>query len=120
VLEALPAVKQDASLIPHTRRDHVVLAFSPWYEGRQEEFLYVSRRGSMRRIGIIGVGLLGSAVASRLLQHDFEVPGYDTRPGQLNALDVQGLRAATSIAEAAAGADVVLTHRPANKIRIHF
>ena len=32
------------------------------------------------------VGLLGSAVAARLLQHGFEVIGYDTRVTQLEAL----------------------------------
>jgi 3-hydroxyisobutyrate dehydrogenase-like beta-hydroxyacid dehydrogenase len=31
----------------------------------------------MQRIGIVGVGLLGSAVASRLLHSGFEVIGYD-------------------------------------------
>ncbi len=32
----------------------------------------------MRRIGIVGVGLLGSSVALRPLQSGFEVTGYDT------------------------------------------
>lgn len=66
----------------------------------------------MRRIGIIGVGLLGSAVASRLLQRGFEVTGFDTRPEQVKALGAQGLRAASSIAEAAAGVDAVCTMLP--------
>ena len=66
----------------------------------------------MRRIGIVGVGLLGSAVASRLLQGGFQVTGYDTRPAQVEALRPQGLRPATSIAEAAAGADAVFTILP--------
>ena len=66
----------------------------------------------MRRIGIIGVGLLGSAVASRLLKGGFEVTGYDTRPGQVEALRPQGLKAAVSIAEAAAGADAIFTILP--------
>ncbi|TAK07946.1 NAD(P)-dependent oxidoreductase [bacterium] len=66
----------------------------------------------MRRIGIIGVGLLGSAVASRLLQGKFEVKGYDTRPEQVKALQPQGLIAAESIAEAAAKADAVFTILP--------
>ncbi len=66
----------------------------------------------MRRIGIIGVGLLGSAVASRLLQHGFEVTGYDTRPAQVEALRPQGLRAAATIAEASAAADAVFTILP--------
>jgi len=66
----------------------------------------------MRRIGIIGVGLLGRAVASRLLQGGFQVTGYDTRPEQVKALRSQGLRPAASIAEAAAGADAVFTLLP--------
>jgi 3-hydroxyisobutyrate dehydrogenase-like beta-hydroxyacid dehydrogenase len=66
----------------------------------------------MQRIGIIGVGLLGSAVATRLLQGGFEVTGYDTRATQLEALRPQGLHAATSVAEAAAEADAVFTILP--------
>ncbi len=66
----------------------------------------------MKRIGIIGVGLLGSAVASRLLQGKLEVKGYDTRPEQIKALHAKGLRAAKSIAEAAAEAEAVFTILP--------
>jgi 3-hydroxyisobutyrate dehydrogenase-like beta-hydroxyacid dehydrogenase len=69
----------------------------------------------MRRIGIVGVGLLGSAVATRLLQRGFEVIGYDTRVAQVEALQPQGLRAATSVAEAAAEADAVFTFFPPSK-----
>lgn len=66
----------------------------------------------MRRAGIIGVGLLGSAVASRLLESGFEVTGYDTRPEQVEALRPRGLKPAGSAAEASAGADAVLTILP--------
>ena len=66
----------------------------------------------MKRIGIIGVGLLGSAVATRLLKGKFEVKGYDTRPEQIKALRSQGLIAAGSIAEVAADADAVFTILP--------
>src|SRR5438093_4820 len=66
----------------------------------------------MKRIGIIGVGLLGSAVASRLLKGKFEVKGYDTRPEQVRALQAEGLKAAKSIAEAAAETDAVFTILP--------
>src|SRR5574337_1190334 len=66
----------------------------------------------MKRIGIIGVGLLGSAVASRLLKGGFEVKGYDTRSEQVKALQAQGLKAAENIAEAAAEADAVFTILP--------
>ena len=67
---------------------------------------------TMRRIGIVGVGLLGSSVALRLLQSGFEVTGYDTRREQIEALRPRGLRAAATIAEAAMGTDAVFTILP--------
>jgi 3-hydroxyisobutyrate dehydrogenase-like beta-hydroxyacid dehydrogenase len=66
----------------------------------------------MKRIVIIGVGLLGSAVASRLLKGGFQVAAYDSRPEQVKALQAQGLIATASIAEAAAEADAVFTILP--------
>jgi 3-hydroxyisobutyrate dehydrogenase-like beta-hydroxyacid dehydrogenase len=66
----------------------------------------------MKRVGIIGVGLLGTAVASRLLEAGFEVVGYDTRPEQLTTLGTRGLRPAASVKEAAAGADAIFTILP--------
>jgi len=66
----------------------------------------------MKRIGIIGVGLLGSAVATRLLQAKFEVKGYDTRREQVEALRAQGLIAAGSIAEVAADTDAIFIILP--------
>lgn len=66
----------------------------------------------MQRIGVIGVGLLGSAVASRLLAKGFQVTGYDTRREQVTALRPQGLIAAASANDAVAGADAVFTILP--------
>jgi 2-hydroxy-3-oxopropionate reductase len=66
----------------------------------------------VKRIGIVGVGLLGSAVASRLLQGKFAVTGYDTRAEPLRALKVRGLIAARSVAEAAANAEAIFTILP--------
>jgi len=66
----------------------------------------------IQRIAIIGVGLLGSAVASRLLAGGFAVTGYDSRPEQLKALGPRGLRGASSLTEAATGADAVFTILP--------
>jgi 3-hydroxyisobutyrate dehydrogenase-like beta-hydroxyacid dehydrogenase len=66
----------------------------------------------MKRIGIIGLGLLGSAVASRLLQGKFEVKGYDIRPERLKALEAQGLIAARTPAEVVAEADAAFTILP--------
>ena len=64
------------------------------------------------KVGIVGVGLLGSAVASRLLARGYEVVGHDTRPEQVAALAASGLRAAKTVGDAAAGADAVITILP--------
>ena len=69
----------------------------------------------MKRIGIVGVGLLGSAVAARLLQGKFVVTGYDTRPEPLRALKARGLIAARSVAEAATEAEAIFTILPSLK-----
>jgi 3-hydroxyisobutyrate dehydrogenase-like beta-hydroxyacid dehydrogenase len=66
----------------------------------------------MKRIAIVGVGLLGSAVASRLLEGGFEVVGYDSLPDQVTRLAPRGLLAATSVKDAAAGADAIFTILP--------
>ena len=66
----------------------------------------------MKRIGIVGVGLLGSAVASRLLQAKFQVKGYDTDPAQLKLLQGRGLVTAVSPSELASESDAVFTILP--------
>jgi 2-hydroxy-3-oxopropionate reductase len=66
----------------------------------------------MRKIGIVGVGLLGTAVAERLLDAGLEVSGYDTRPAQLAVLRPRGLRPVAGAAETARGADAVFTILP--------
>ena len=66
----------------------------------------------MKRIAVVGVGLLGSAVASRLLAGGFTVTGYDIRPDQLAGLGPRGLRAAANLRDAAEGAEAVFTILP--------
>ncbi len=71
------------------------------------------RKGAIvKRIGIIGVGQLGSAVAARLLKTKVQVKGYDTCPAQVKALRSKGLIAATSIREAVAEAEAVFIILP--------
>ena len=69
----------------------------------------------MKRIAIVGVGLLGSAVASRLLEGGFKVTGCDTRPDQLARLRSRGLEPAASLKDAAAGAQAVFTILPSSE-----
>jgi 3-hydroxyisobutyrate dehydrogenase-like beta-hydroxyacid dehydrogenase len=66
----------------------------------------------MKRIAIVGIGLLGSAVASRLLEAGADVAGYDVRPEQAEALRPRGLEPAGSLAEAVAGREMVFTILP--------
>lgn len=66
----------------------------------------------MTRVAIVGVGLLGSAVARRLLAAGFAVCGYDVRRAAVDALATEGLAAAASVADAVQGADVVFTILP--------
>lgn len=63
----------------------------------------------MHRVGIVGLGLLGTAVASRLLHGGVEVTGYDLRAEQSDALASAGLRAAEHTAGACEGVDAVFT-----------
>lgn len=64
------------------------------------------------KVGIVGVGLLGGAVAQRLLAGGHSVRGYDTRREALAALAPRGLEPAASAAEAATGAEAVFTILP--------
>jgi 3-hydroxyisobutyrate dehydrogenase-like beta-hydroxyacid dehydrogenase len=70
----------------------------------------------MKRITVLGLGLLGDAVAQRLLAGGFEVTGYDVRPEAIENLAGKGLKAASSVAKAVADADLVFTVLPSLKI----
>jgi 3-hydroxyisobutyrate dehydrogenase-like beta-hydroxyacid dehydrogenase len=60
-------------------------------------------------IGLIGLGLLGQALAQRLLGAGFGVVGYDIEPAKTAALVKLGARPASSIADVAVlGAPVIL------------
>ncbi|MBI4893628.1 MAG: NAD(P)-dependent oxidoreductase [Acidobacteria bacterium] len=60
-------------------------------------------------VGLIGVGLVGTALAERLLAAGFQVTGYDTDPAQLEALRKLGGRPAASPQEAAAAPRLLLS-----------
>lgn len=62
---------------------------------------------SVETIGIVGLGLLGHAVASRLIAAKYPVVGYDVVPDKVRALTMLGGRAAASIDEVDKSADAV-------------
>jgi 2-hydroxy-3-oxopropionate reductase len=65
-----------------------------------------------RPVGIVGVGLLGGAVAGVLLRAGYRIVGYDVVQERVAVLIAQGGRPAGSPAEVAAQADVVFTVLP--------
>lgn len=59
-------------------------------------------------IGLIGIGLMGSALAHRLLHAGFDVIGFDLDPARREALEKAGGRSANSVLEVADRCDHVL------------
>jgi len=64
------------------------------------------------RVGLLGVGLMGSAMGRRLLARGVKVVAWDREPEHVRALADRGAEAARSPAEVVAGADVVITMLP--------
>lgn len=63
---------------------------------------------SMRRIGLLGLGAMGSGMAARLAEAGFEVHAYNRTSAKAQALAEHGVRVAASPAAAARGADALL------------
>jgi 3-hydroxyisobutyrate dehydrogenase-like beta-hydroxyacid dehydrogenase len=59
-------------------------------------------------IGCIGLGLMGEAIAARLLASGYRVAGYDIVPAKVDAARQRGVEACRSACEVAGLADVVL------------
>lgn len=70
----------------------------------------------MSDIGLIGLGLLGSAIAERLLASGRNVAGYDLDPAKRALLQEAGGTAVASIAELVVGAPVILLSLPDSQI----
>jgi len=61
-----------------------------------------------KTVGLVGLGLMGSAIAQRLLGAGFGVRGYDLDAGKRAHLVAAGGTAASGIAEIATGSEVVV------------
>jgi 3-hydroxyisobutyrate dehydrogenase len=64
------------------------------------------------RVGLLGVGLMGSAMAHRLLDQDIEVVAWDRHPEQVADLEERGARRVDQLTELAPAVDVVITMLP--------
>src|SRR5262249_54678765 len=69
----------------------------------------------MARIGFIGLGNMGLPMAQNLLKAGHAVTGYDVAKGSVGRLSAAGGAAATSVVEACAGAEVLITMLPAGE-----
>jgi 3-hydroxyisobutyrate dehydrogenase len=69
----------------------------------------------MARIGFIGLGNMGGPMARNLLKAGHQVAGFDLVPAALEAFAAAGGTRAGSAAEAARGAEFVVTMLPAGK-----
>lgn len=66
----------------------------------------------MTTIGIVGLGLLGSAIASRFIKAGHAVVGFDILPARVAALTAMGGKVAPSAADVARSAEAVCTLLP--------
>lgn len=66
----------------------------------------------IQTIGVVGLGLMGSAISENLIKRDYAVIGYDILSGQIEVLKKKGGTSAANCAEVAEIADVVLTSLP--------
>jgi L-threonate 2-dehydrogenase len=65
-----------------------------------------------KTVAVIGLGIMGGAIARNLLAKGFAVRGFDIDEGRRDTLAAAGLAPAGSAAEAAEGAEVALTSLP--------
>ncbi len=65
-----------------------------------------------KKIGMIGVGIMGSAMSANLLKAGYKVIGYDVDLQQIDALVREGGSGAGSCREVAEQADVIITSLP--------
>src|ERR1700674_2768206 len=67
---------------------------------------------SVDRVGVIGLGIMGSAMSGNLIGAGFAVLGYDVLAGRRAALSKAGGRAARSVRDVAARAPIIITSLP--------
>ena len=65
-----------------------------------------------KRVGIIGLGIMGSAMTKNLVPAGFSVTGYDVSAPMMDRFRAMGGKAAKSVAEVGAAADILITSLP--------
>ena len=68
------------------------------------------------RVGLLGVGLMGTAMAHRLLNQGVPVIAWDRTPGHVEALGARGAEIAGTPGEVVSSADAVITMLPSAEV----
>jgi 3-hydroxyisobutyrate dehydrogenase-like beta-hydroxyacid dehydrogenase len=66
-------------------------------------------------VGMIGIGIMGSAMSKNLLNAGFSVVGYDVLPAAVAAFSEIGGKAAKSVSELADQTDILITSLPSTE-----
>ena len=66
------------------------------------------------KVGFVGLGIMGAPMARNLVKAGYDVTAYNRNQAKVEAFVADGGKGAASVAEAASGADVVITMVPAS------
>jgi putative dehydrogenase len=66
-------------------------------------------------VGVIGIGIMGSAMSKNLLDAGFSVVGYDPLPAAVASFSEMGGKPAKSVSEVALETDILITSLPSTK-----
>src|SRR5512133_201960 len=72
----------------------------------------VGEKGMTRRVGIVGIGIMGTAMVRNLLRDGFEVAGYDIAEAAMARLAEAGGAAAASPRDVAEKAEILIASLP--------
>ena len=70
----------------------------------------------MERVGFIGVGIMGGAIAARMIERDVAVLAFDTNPDTLKSMERRGAASAASVQEVVDNSEIVFACLPDAKI----
>ena len=71
-----------------------------------------SARPSGRAVGVVGLGIMGSAIAANLVRAGHSVTGFDIAPGRRRMVRALGVTVVSSVSELARRTDVVICSLP--------
>lgn len=70
----------------------------------------------IKKIGFVGLGIMGNPMATNLMGAGYQVTGYDIDPKAVKAMVEKGVAQASSPKEAAKSADAIITMLPSDQI----